>query len=63
MFKVPVFSVYTPCMTIELNEQEVNIILEGLSELPAKKVFSMILKFQSEWAKQSAHAQGEKKES
>lgn len=35
-------------LQINLTEQEFRIVIEGLSELPAKKVFNLILKLDQE---------------
>lgn len=44
-------------MTIELNENETNLVLEGLGELPAKKSIELIYKIRMSW-----HEQEEKKD-
>lgn len=36
-------------MTVELDEKETNLILEGLGELPAKKSIELIMKLRISW--------------
>lgn len=39
-------------MTVELNEKETNLLLEGLGELPAKKSMELIIKLRMMWHEQ-----------
>ncbi len=50
------FLLYTLIMTIELNEAETNLVLEGLGELPAKKSIQLILKLKMAWDEQRKEA-------
>lgn len=40
-------------MTIELNEDEANLILRALGELPAKEVIQLILRLKNTWDEQA----------
>ena len=46
-------------MTIELDEKETNLLLEGLGELPAKKSIELIYKIRMIWHEQEELKQNE----
>lgn len=45
-------------MTIELTEEETNLLLKALGELPAKESIDMILKLKLEWQNQLGDKNG-----
>jgi hypothetical protein len=49
-------------LTINVNEQEAQMILSGLAELPAKHSIDLILKLKTEFESQIKEANAEKAE-